>query len=243
MSSKITIIGAGLAALAVVDTLLQNSVSPQEVIMIHEGVDPWNRNEFYGFGGNTWTDQLTLSKDPQELEELNDYLDLLDLKAKIQQATEFITRYTNGGVTDRENCIELDTEATTYLTRKTWADFRNKQVTIEDKATCRPITQISNYIIYDKEEADYKQEQQFTKLVLATGNSGYGTAHSLGEYAANLGEVPFKISTPSNLQINKNFTLCNMENIYVVGGILGYTNPMISIIQGIVAGESIVKSI
>ena len=40
MSSKITIVGAGLAGLSVVDTLLRNNIAPQDIVILHEGKGP-----------------------------------------------------------------------------------------------------------------------------------------------------------------------------------------------------------
>jgi len=240
---SIVVVGAGLAGLSVVDTLLQNDMNPQEVVLIHEGVNPWDRDSIYGFGGNTWTNKLTLTKKLQLLPELQNYLDPQDIDVKIAQASTFISKYTNSRAVEYEDRIELDSETVNYFLAKIWADFRNNQIKIEGESVCRQITNISNYIIYDKQGEDFQHEQRFTKLVLATGRDGYNVAHSLGEYAAGLADIPLKIVTPSTLQVNKNCTLCNMESVYVVGSILGYTNPMVSIIQGIIAGESIAKSI
>lgn len=237
------VIGAGLAGLSVVDTLLQNGIDPQDVILIHEGVNPWDRDDIYGFGGNTWTSEFSLTKKLQLLPELQSYLTPQEIDAKILQATDFIIKYTNGRAVEHEDRIELDSEAVNYFITKIWADFRNKQVRIEDRAVCRQITNVGDYIIYDKGGEDLKQEQRFTNLILATGKDGYNVAHSLGEYAAGLADAPLKIITPSGLQVNKNCSLCNMEKVYTIGGLLGYSNPMVSIIQGVIAGESIAKSI
>lgn len=243
MDEKIVVVGAGLAGLSAVDTLLEGGISPQDILIIHEGTNPWDRDMYYGFGGSVWETELVLVKDVNQLTELYDYLPLEALKVKVSQMEDFITKYTNGRGTYSEAEIKLDSETSTYVLKKIWASFQNKYTTIQGNATCRPITQISDYIVYDEVETHTKQVQQYTKLVLAAGSNGYNIAHSLGEYVANLAQLPLRITTPSTIKVDANLSLAGVENTYIVGSILGYTQPETSIIQGIIAGESILKSL
>lgn len=242
MDKKITIVGAGLAGLSAVDTLLTGGTPSSDIILIHQGVDPWNRDEVYGFGGDTWKDQITLTKNIHALSNLQ-HVSEQDLKTRIQQAIELIKKYTTDQPTiETDTEIQLTEQAVKALIENIWVSLRRSGVVVIPNATCRPITRIDDIIFYDTPQADFVQEQWFTNLVLAGGSSGYGVAHSLGEYAAGIADTQLSITTPSNLKINSNFSLCNMENVYVIGGILGQQCSMSSIIQGVVAGESILNN-
>lgn len=242
MDKKITIVGAGLAGLSAVDTLLTGGTPSSDIVLIHQGMDPWNRDEVYGFGGDTWKDQITFTKTIQALSNLQ-HVDQQNLQTKIQQALELIKKYTTDQpTTETDTEIQLTEQAVKALTENIWISFRRSGVVMIPNATCRPITRIDDIIFYDTPQADFVQEQWFSNLVLAGGSGGYGVAHSLGEYAASIADTQSSIATPSNLKINSNFSLCNMENVYVIGGILGQQCSMSSIIQGVVAGESILNN-
>lgn len=237
MDKRIVIVGAGLAGMTAVSTLLQNNTDPANITMLYRGTDPWNRNEFDGFGGNIWKQELTLTKKPEALA-IASTLPLTTLSDKLIQLKDFIQKYCLERYAETEDSLQLTAEESTYLTQRVWGAFSSKHINLLSEASCRPITNISNYLIYNR-EGEEKQEQQFDYLVLATGQQGYNIVHSLAEYYNEV--QPQDIKTASNISITQNFQI--YDNIYVVGGILGYECTTSSAIQGIIAAESILNSL
>ena len=237
MDKRIVIVGAGLAGLTAADTLLQNNIDPGSITMLYRGTDPWNRDEFDGFGGNVWNQELALTKKPEVLA-IADMLPLNLLRDKLAQLTELIKRHCLERYSETEDSLYLTAEDSTYLTQRMWGTFSSKHINLINQASCRPITNISNYLIYDK-DGEEKQEQQFDYLLLASGQLGYNVVHSLAEYYNEI--QPQDIKTTSNISITQNFQI--YDNIYVIGGVLGYECPTSSAIGGIIAAESILNSL
>ena len=234
MDKRIVIVGAGLAGLATVNTLLQNNIN--NITLLYQGTNPWNRDEFDGFGGDIWQQQTIFDKKAKVLP-LSQILSLDTLNNKIPQLCDFITKYTTEGYTETEEAFELTETQSTRLLQRLWTIFTREGVNLVDQASCRPITNTLNYIIYDREGE--KEEQQFDRLVIAPGQLGYGIIHSLAEYYNEI--QPQDVKTTSNISITQNFQI--HDNVYVVGGVLGYKCPTSSIIQGIIAAESILNSL
>jgi hypothetical protein len=237
VDKRIVIVGAGLAGLTAVDTLLRNNIDPANITMLYQGTDPWNRDEFDGFGGNIWKQELTLLKKPEALA-IASIIPLNTVSDKLAQLKYLIGRYCLERFSETEDSFYLTGEEATYLTQRMWGAFSSKRINLINQASCRPITNISNYLVYDK-EGEEKQEQQFDYLILAPGQLGYNVVHSLAEYYNEA--QPQDIKTASNISITHNFQI--YDNIYVVGGILGFECTTSSAIQGIIAAESILNSL